>query len=151
MTVGRPPKPTLLKKLAGNPGKRALNKREPVPPGKLREPPAWLDDDARAEWRYVMECAPDGLLRRVDRATLTSYCTAAVQHRKAYERLQREGLTIPTMTGEKTHPAATIMSAQAATMQRAAAEMGFTPASRPRVVMPEQSSTADPWADLADN
>lgn len=40
---GRRPKPTARKALAGNPGKRALNKDEPVfTPIKGVEPPEWF-------------------------------------------------------------------------------------------------------------
>lgn len=45
MRAGRPPKPTRLKILAGNPGKRELNPDEPDP--VLLEDltaPEWLDD-----------------------------------------------------------------------------------------------------------
>ena len=40
MTRGRRPKPTALKRAAGNPGKRALNHAEPQPPEGL---PTWGD------------------------------------------------------------------------------------------------------------
>lgn len=44
---GRRPKPTARKELAGNPGKRALNKDEPVfTPIKGAEPPAWFEEEA---------------------------------------------------------------------------------------------------------
>ena len=38
-TRGRKPKPTALKVLEGNPGKRPLNDREPVPPKATLEMP----------------------------------------------------------------------------------------------------------------
>lgn len=48
---GRRPKPTARKALAGNPGKRALNKDEPVfTPIKGVEPPEWFWGDT------VVEC-----------------------------------------------------------------------------------------------
>ncbi|EKG5508239.1 phage terminase small subunit P27 family, partial [Salmonella enterica] len=44
---GRRPKPTARKALAGNPGKRALNKDEPVfTPIKGVEPPEWFAEEA---------------------------------------------------------------------------------------------------------
>ena len=46
-TRGRKPKPTALKLLEGNPGKRPLNGREPVPPRAALKCPAWLLPDAR--------------------------------------------------------------------------------------------------------
>ena len=43
MTVsGRKPKPTAIKKLEGNPGKRKLNKKESVPIKGMPTYPEWL-------------------------------------------------------------------------------------------------------------
>ncbi len=40
--AGRKPKPTAVKKLEGNPGKRKLNKNEPVPAKGMSTCPDWL-------------------------------------------------------------------------------------------------------------
>lgn len=40
--AGRKPKPTAVKKLEGSPGKRKLNKKEPVPSKGMPECPDWL-------------------------------------------------------------------------------------------------------------
>ena len=42
--AGRKPKPTAVKKLEGNPGKRKLNTKEPVPAKGMPDCPEWLDD-----------------------------------------------------------------------------------------------------------
>lgn len=47
---GRRPKPTAVKKLQGNPGKRALSTREPKPEVGAPTRPSNLDDIAGAEW-----------------------------------------------------------------------------------------------------
>ena len=52
-TRGRKPKPTALKELEGNPGKRPLNDREPKPEKKAPPCPKWLNDDAKKEWRHT--------------------------------------------------------------------------------------------------
>lgn len=44
---GRKPKPTALKILEGNPGKRKLNAKEPTPLKKAPKCPAWLDAEAK--------------------------------------------------------------------------------------------------------
>ena len=49
-TRGRKPKPTAVKVLEGNPGKRPLNMYEPVPERRAPECPSWLNDEAKAEW-----------------------------------------------------------------------------------------------------
>ena len=40
--AGRKPKPTAIKKLEGNPGKRKLNTKEPIPAKGMPECPQWL-------------------------------------------------------------------------------------------------------------
>ena len=44
---GRKPKPTAVKVLEGNPGKRSLNTNEPKPVKKAPRCPAWLEDEAK--------------------------------------------------------------------------------------------------------
>ena len=48
---GRKPKPTAVKMLEGNPGKRSLNTGEPKPEKKAPRCPAWLEDEAKKELR----------------------------------------------------------------------------------------------------
>lgn len=48
--AGRKPKPTALKKLEGNPGKRKLNKKEPIP-AKCKGRKSDTDDKAVSEER----------------------------------------------------------------------------------------------------
>ena len=50
---GRKPKPTALKQLEGNPGKRQLNEHEPVPPKSTVRCPAWLEPEAKKEWKRL--------------------------------------------------------------------------------------------------
>lgn len=134
MTRGRKPKPTALKLVQDNPGKRPLNKREPKARGNLYDPPAWLTEDQRKGWEYAIECAPHGLLKRVDRSTLVAWVIAEDLHRQAVEKLNNGALLIKTPNGMPVQsPFIAIINKQAQIMLKAAAEMGFTPASRSRV------------------
>ena len=45
-TKGRKPTPTAIKELEGNPGKRALNDKEPKPVKKAPACPKWLEPEA---------------------------------------------------------------------------------------------------------
>ena len=47
---GRKPKPTAVKMLEGNPGKRGLNAGEPKPEKKAHRCPAWLEAEAKKAW-----------------------------------------------------------------------------------------------------
>ena len=53
--AGRKPKPTALKKLEGNPGKRKLNTKEPVPAKGMPEGPKWLLPEAKEEWKRLCQ------------------------------------------------------------------------------------------------
>ena len=74
---GRKPKPTIVRQLEGNPGKRAINDREPVPPDGIPDCPEHLDDEARAEWFRTSKVLKEmGLLSKADRSALAAYCVA---------------------------------------------------------------------------
>ena len=75
---GPPPKPTALKLIAGNPGKRDLNYDEAVP-APLRDftpPPEVAEDSLAAQFwaRLVPDLAACGLARSVDWPVLCRYC-----------------------------------------------------------------------------
>src|SRR3990167_6403207 len=75
---GRPPKPTALKLLQGNPGKRRLNANEPAPPPASTEPPDWLDELARAFWdEHAPPLIRRGLLTTWD---VPMFATACSEH-----------------------------------------------------------------------
>ncbi len=53
--AGRKPKPTAMKKLEGNPGKRKLNTNEPVPARGMPACPDWLLPEAKKEWKCLAD------------------------------------------------------------------------------------------------
>ncbi len=73
--AGRKPKPTALKKLEGNPGKRKLNTKEPVPGKGMPDCPKWLLPEAKEEWkRLCQKLSEMGVLTEVDMAAFAAYC-----------------------------------------------------------------------------
>lgn len=83
--AGRPPKPTALKLLHGNPGKRKLNDKEPKPPVGA-EPPAYLKADPvlLAEWKLeAPRLTRLGLLTEIDGDVLARICVLRVRFRDA--------------------------------------------------------------------
>ena len=65
--AGRKPKPTAVKKLEGNPGKRKLNSKEPVPAKGMPTCPDWLMPEAKKEWERLAELMNQmGVLTEVD-------------------------------------------------------------------------------------
>jgi len=75
--AGRPPIPTALKLLRGNPGKRPLPEGEPKPARKAPPMPGDLDPIAKREWRKL---APGfvkrGILTEDDGMAFSSLCTS---------------------------------------------------------------------------
>lgn len=144
---GRRSKPTRIKVLTGNPGKRPLNVNEPqvdpVPP----DCPPELNAAAQAEWhRLVAELGPFRILTALDRSALAAYCGAFAVWAEATKALHQHGLMVKSPTGYPIQsPYLSIANRQAEIMMRIASEFGFTPASRSRISVP---SDAEP--DLFD-
>ncbi len=68
------PKPTALKLLEGNAGKRAVNEAEPKPT-ITTEPPAWLEPRAAKYWQLLApKLALLGILSEIDTEAFARYC-----------------------------------------------------------------------------
>jgi P27 family predicted phage terminase small subunit len=148
---GRRPKPTDLKELEGNPGKRPLNKREPRPKGDLYAAPEWMSDSQREGWAYAITNAPYGLLKQLDRSILAIWVVAEDLHREAAEKIVQYGLLTksPKAGLPLQSPYLAILNKQAQIMLKAGAELGFSPASRTRVQV--ANDRASPFAWLRDH
>jgi P27 family predicted phage terminase small subunit len=132
---GRPPKPTRLRLIQGNPGKRALPKNEPRPVAKAPSCPPWLSKEAKTEWKRI---APKllrlGLLTEIDRAALAGYCQCWARWREAERAITRHGMTFVTESGYVCQRPEVGISKHARQGMRAfLAEFGMSPASRTRV------------------
>lgn len=91
---GRKPKPTKLKLIEGNPGKRPLNKNEPKPVPIAPKCPRWLSKEAKKEWKRIAPILERlGLLTELDMANLAEYCRAYAQLVEADQFLQKHGQT----------------------------------------------------------
>lgn len=143
MTAGRKPKPTHLKLVTGNPGKRPLPKAEAKVVPALPSPPPHLADEAKVEWGRVSEdLFKVGLLSHIDRAALAAYCQAYgrwVQAERAIAEMAKRdqltgGLMIKTTNGNAIqNPLVGTANKAAADMVRFAAEFGMTPSARSRI------------------
>lgn len=90
---GRKPKPSKLKLLEGNPGKRHVNK-EPEPQVGLPDMPAWLGEFPVAveEWhREGNILAGMGVLTVADSGTFATRCYLASQIQEMAHDIQTEG------------------------------------------------------------
>jgi len=151
---GRKPRPTYLKLVTGNPGRRPLNSAEARAVPGLPQPPAELAADARNEWRRVARALHRaGLLAVLDRATLAAYCQAWARWRAAEKALAEmaardpvtSGLLIKTSNGNAIqNPLVGIANKAAAAMVRYAAEFGMTPSARSRIAAEPKDDGDDP-------
>ncbi len=135
---GRPPKPSRIKALTGNPGKRPLNAHEPRPAPTVPECPPELSPFARQEWeRLSAELSKLNLVTLLDRGALATYCAAYGFWSEALQQIQKYGTMVKSPTGYPIQsPYLAIANRQAEIMMRVASEFGFTPASRSRISAP---------------
>lgn len=159
MFRGTRPKPTALRLITGNPGRRPLNTAEAAP-GRgqgLPKTPAALGEDAKKEWRRVArELHQCGLLTNLDRTALAAYCAAYGRWAEAERALAdmakadptgRNALLVRTSNGTAVqNPLIGIANKAAADMLRYASEFGMTPSARSRV---HADTTAAQAADKA--
>ncbi len=137
MRPGPPPKPTRLKLIQGNPGRRPLNKAEARPEAAVPACPAELPEAAKREWRRVArELHQLGLLTRIDRAALAAYCEAWSAWIEAVQAIQRTGPVVKAPSGYPIlNPHLAVANQAFARMRALLAELGMTPAARSRITV----------------
>ena len=143
---GRKPQPTALRRANGNPGKRAWNHAEPVPPEGLPDCPPHLSELAQAEWaRIAWDLHVTGVLTTVDRAALAAYCQCYGRWAEAEEKLRESPTLIRTPSGYvQQNPWLSVANKQLELMGRYMAELGITPASRSRIAIATPADAVDP-------
>ena len=145
--AGRKPKPTSLKQISGNPGKRKLNGSEPKFSALRSKCPKHLDAVARKEWKRVTEeLLALRIMSEADVAALAAYCSAYSRWVKAELEIRKDGEVIKLPTGEGVRNPWLIVSEKALdSLRKFATEFGLTPSSRTRLHVAEDSSS-DPDA-----
>ena len=117
---GRKPKPTALKVLEGNPGKRPLNDHEPIPPKGEFKCPSWLLPEAKKEWkRLASSLEAMGVLTMADLTAFAGYCQAYARWKEAEEFITQHG---------------SIAQQNLKIMQSFCSDFGLTPATRARII-----------------
>lgn len=147
--MSNPPKPTALKLIEGNKGKRRLNKQEPDPAylNNLAAP-AWLPPGAKVVWDEVVpDLRAARMLSTVDVPMLAKGCVAIAQYRlataKLGDHLVLDGATTEE-NGKPTMKAAQLnqwMVAQSMAFKQAMAvfmQFGMSPAARTRLAINPQ-------------
>ncbi len=144
-TRGRKPKPTALKVLEGNPGKRPLNKNEPQPEKKAPRCPSWLEPEAKKEWRRMAKTLENiGVLTQVDKAAFAGYCQAYARWKEAEEFLSKHGTIFKTTSGYiQQVPQVAIARNYLQIMKDFCSEFGLTPAARTRIKVDQEAVSSD--------
>lgn len=154
-------KPTAIKMLTGNPGKRALPKREPRPASGVPAPPEHLTADERELWDYYAPLlAASKVLTVQDREALVQFCEARAQvveiKRQQADPAYRRVLVSVVVDGagnEKPKVETNPLDAQRRQWTQNArlcgAELGLSPMSRARVAtVGGEEREADPLEGL---
>ncbi|MDF3837141.1 phage terminase small subunit P27 family [Cupriavidus basilensis] len=148
---GRKPKPTARKALAGNPGKRALNRSEPDF-GLVTTifAPDWLEGHARDLWEHLAPLlCKQHILQATDIQNLEVYCAAYGQFRKAEEDVARNGQVVAgAQGGPIKNPALTAKNEAVKQMVTYGALLGLDPSSRQRLLGPKKKGEGNPFAAL---
>jgi phage terminase small subunit len=125
MKTGRPPKPTVLKLLAGNPGKRPINAREPNAGDIDTKVPPELSDAAKAHWqRLAPMLAKSGVLKQSDRDLLLCYCES---YTTWLDSVRAGKLNVSLLSQ----------------LRQMLGEMGMTPAARTRIIIDKPKEKED--------
>src|SRR5262245_33110551 len=135
--TGPPPKPYLLKKAEGNPGKRRLTPGPAYEPGPPRCPKL-LKGEARKLWReLVPELHEQGLLAKVNRTALVGLCQTYGNVIAAEKILAKEGLTYESKHGYRClRPEVTMAQKGWQLVRGFLQEFGLTPSSQGKIVVP---------------
>jgi P27 family predicted phage terminase small subunit len=147
--AGRRPKPTHLKLLQGNPGKRAINKNEPRPSVEMPPAPDHLSEAARTEWTRMGEQLHRlGLLTSIDRAAFAGYCVVWARWAEAEEALKKTGPVVRSPSGyPMLSPYYTVANQSLSQMRSYLVEFGMTPSSRSRTSV-RNMEQADPLEEF---
>lgn len=136
MPPGRPPKPTALKVIQGNAGKRKLNKNEPSPDALVvvPEPPEWFGPIAVAAWQQVAPWLVEAkILTSTDLHNLEAFCMAYQRWREAQDDITKLGIVVMGSKQKIKNPACTVANETMRQMATFGSALGLDPAARARL------------------
>lgn len=152
--MARPPKPTALKLIEGNKGKRSINKAEPDPE-YLNDlsAPEFLSKSAAIVWDEIVPHLRNArMLTQIDVPMLAMGCTAIAQYRaaarKADDNLVKSKMIAgedgePVETGEHVNPWLIVQSMSFKQAMAVFQQFGMSPAARTRISINPQGELFD--------
>lgn len=148
--AGRRPKPTKLKLVTGNPGKRKLNDKEPKPAREIPSPPSHLTDWGKTAWgRLTVLLDGMGILTVADTMALERLCDlyAEILHLRQLIDIEGRTYTTKTQMGDfliKANPAVSMLADADRRFKSYLVEFGLTPAARTKVQVNGGEEDDDP-------
>ncbi len=135
MTAGRKPKPTALRIVQGNPGKRPLPKNEPKPKAMVPRAPAHLSAEQKKIFRRVAKQLNNAnIITRIDGVALELLCEAYSRWLDALDKVKLMGMVVKSPSGFPVqNPYLGIANRAFDQAQKMMTEFGMTPSSRTRV------------------
>ncbi len=133
---GPKPTPTNLRIVKGTDRPSRMNDEEPQVPVSIPEPPDHLDDDEQEEFRYMAaKLARMRVMSDCDVDALAIYSRAAIEARKAHEKVRQMGLMVqaPKSKTPMQNPFLSIRNTAEKKALGILTEFGMTPSSRTRV------------------
>ena len=143
MKPGRPPKPTNLKLVQGNPGRRPVERGEASPEVDLPACPGHLTVEAREEWNRVGPLLVKyRLVTDIDTAALALYCQSYGRWREAEKKIadmrekSGDGLLIKAPSGYPIqNPYLAIANRAMEDCYKYLQQFGLSPSARTRVTV----------------
>lgn len=143
MKPGRTPKPTNLKLVQGNPGKRPIEKGEATPNVGIPDYPSHLTIEAKEEWERITPLLLRyRLVTEIDTAALALYCQAYGRWKEAERKIadMREkggdGLLVKAPSGYPIqNPYLAIANRAMEDCHKYLQQFGLSPSARTRVVV----------------
>lgn len=135
--MARPSKPTILKELSGNPGKRKLNKREPKASGKAVAANA-LPDGAKRVFRRIVGAMPNGVITAADEALVSSLAWAIWQRDLAILEMAEADTLVAGSTGQQVlNPLLAHINKQSELIRALGSRLGLDPVARQGLQTPD--------------
>jgi len=132
--MGKPKKPSELKRLEGNRAKLGVARIKTDPRGKGRpRPPPGMSGDALELWADVVASLPEALLSRADEAALETFARAWSTYREADARIEGNGLLVATPNGDVPNPLLRIRDKALDQMHKIGGVLGLSPVARARL------------------
>lgn len=149
--MGRPKKPTNLKVLEGNRGKRKLPKGEvSYDLSKNPAPPDWLNEEGKALWKRIAPLlVATRCLTDADLPAFEGMCQTWGEYVEFERTLAEDGYVFKTPNGYvQSRPEAVLADKALSRFHRLAARFGLTPADRAGLVLEVKEESENPMESL---